>query len=69
MTIDLIFLIDIALSFRTSYEDPQRPGEWVTKAWPIAWHYLSGWFFPDVLGSIPTDLIVVLSQTDVTAQS
>ena len=41
----------------------------VTKGCRIATNYATGWFIPDLLGSVPTDLIVLIAGTDVTAQS
>ena len=56
--IDFSFLIDIVLTFITSYTDPITSVE-VTDHKKIAMKYISsGWFFFDVLSIIPIDYII-----------
>mmetsp|Transcript_67834 Transcript_67834/g.187535 ORF Transcript_67834/g.187535 Transcript_67834/m.187535 type:complete len:669 (-) Transcript_67834:904-2910(-) len=51
-TIDYIFLFDVCLNFRTSYED-EDTNEEVTNSRKIAMRYLKGWFWIDLISSIP----------------
>ncbi|KAG2440770.1 hypothetical protein HXX76_003626 [Chlamydomonas incerta] len=55
LTVDLAFLFDIYLNFRTAYYDSK--GHLVTERWRIARHYLRTWFVLDVICVIPYDLI------------
>jgi hypothetical protein len=51
-TFDLFFLIDIILSFFTSYIHPYTNKE-VLSLKKVARHYICGWFFVDVISIIP----------------
>jgi hypothetical protein len=67
--IDLIFALHVWLEFRTSFEDPQKPGELVSSVPRIARRYCHSWFFTDLLASLPFELAtwlveVVLSSTE-----
>ena len=62
--IDVFFLIDIILSFRTSY---RHQGIDVNEANLIARHYRRGRFSVDLIGSLPFDL-VLLPWSDFTIQ-
>ncbi|CAM9641237.1 unnamed protein product, partial [Hapterophycus canaliculatus] len=55
--IDVVFLTDIAVSFRTAYLAPD--GEPVTSLGNIAIRYLKGSFLIDVCSTIPVDLIML----------
>ena len=54
---DCIFLVDLAMNFRTIIKIPG--GDYITDARVIAKYYVlqSGWFWPDLLASIPTTFI------------
>lgn len=56
--IDIVFLSDIILSFRTVYLAPD--GEPVTSPGDIAIRYLKGAFLIDVCSTIPVDLLMLL---------
>ncbi|CAM9958680.1 unnamed protein product, partial [Ectocarpus fasciculatus] len=56
--IDIVFLSDIILSFRTVYLAPD--GEPVTNPGDIAIRYLKGAFLIDVCSTIPVDLLMLL---------
>lgn len=55
--IDVVFLADIVVSFRTAYLAPD--GEPVTIPGDIAIRYLKGSFLIDVCSTIPVDLIML----------
>ena len=50
----LVFFIDMMLNFRTGYV---LEGEVIMNPRKIVWHYLRGWFFIDVLSTVPWDVI------------
>lgn len=54
--IDVLFLIDIILCFRTTYLD--RDGNHVTVPHMIAWKYLTTWFPVDFVSWVPLDRII-----------
>ncbi|GAX72669.1 hypothetical protein CEUSTIGMA_g125.t1 [Chlamydomonas eustigma] len=54
-TVDMIFIVDVYLNFRTAYLDGQ--GTLITDRRWIAKHYLRTWFIVDFLSVIPWDLI------------
>lgn len=56
-TVDFSFLIDIVLTFFTSYTDTQTDGE-VTDHRKIVKQYLTGWFWFDAASIIPFDYIL-----------
>lgn len=56
--IDFFFLCDMVLQFFLVYRDVET-GKWVYKNKDIAWHYLKGWFFPDLIATIPYDLMTL----------
>ena len=56
ITIDVTFILDLILNFRTTYINSD--GKEVTKGNEIACNYLHGWFWIDFISSIPFDLIV-----------
>lgn len=49
---DLAFAVDILLSFRTAYTNGHVL---ITSPSLMAMHYLKGWFFMDLLSTIPFD--------------
>jgi len=58
---DSLFLIDIILNFRTAYFDD---GVLIVSLKKIGKKYLKGWFFIDLLSTIPLDYIVLLANSD-----
>lgn len=56
--VDLAFLVDVFLTFRTSYYD-DRIEEFITDNKAIAWNYMKGRFWVDVLASFPFDLLSI----------
>lgn len=56
--IDIMFIADIVINFRTSVVDP-KTGEDIYNGSIIAGHYLSGKFWIDLLASIPFDIITI----------
>ena len=62
--VDLIFLIDVIITFRTTYLDTAI-GEEVTETHKIAITYLKGSFAIDFISSVPLEAFVPASQTSV----
>ncbi|RQM16303.1 hypothetical protein B5M09_001149 [Aphanomyces astaci] len=54
-TVEIVFVVDIILTFRTSYLSSVSLEEVVDVA-RIRQHYLTTWFWVDCLGSVPSDL-------------
>ena len=61
--IDIWFMTDIIINFRTSYITPTS-GEEIMNFKLIAFEYLKGRFWIDLLASIPFDYIVLIFSTD-----
>ena len=57
--IDLCFVLDIAISFRSSFIHPIT-GDEITDTRLIAIHYLSGRFLLDLLAALPFDILLSL---------
>ena len=55
LAIDLVFMLDIALTFVTQFENQ---GVMEKNLAIIARHYLESWFFPDLAGSFPFDIVI-----------
>ncbi|EKX38220.1 hypothetical protein GUITHDRAFT_54524, partial [Guillardia theta CCMP2712] len=56
LTLDVIFCLDIAISFCTCYFEN---GLYVSNLGKIFTNYLRTWFFLDLVGSVPFDKIIV----------
>ena len=56
VTTDILFFIDIILTFFTSVSDEQKVYD-ITDRCEIAKRYLKGWFWIDVLSILPLDII------------
>lgn len=56
--VDLYFICDICAQFMTAYVD--RTGSLVTEPGLVARNYVRGWFLPDLVSSIPWDLIILV---------
>ena len=57
LVVDIIFLLDVIVNFRTAYM--QRVGanfRLESDSKKVAMHYATGFFLPDLLGSIPWDI-------------
>lgn len=59
LAVDLFFMTDIVLNFRTSFII-EETGEEVFDNKRIALQYLKGRFWIDILSSIPTDLLLIM---------
>jgi len=55
--VDLFFIFDIVLNFRTTYVD-HSTGKEVTDQAKIARHYLASWFLLDFFASVPIELLL-----------
>ncbi|RHY52900.1 hypothetical protein DYB38_001719 [Aphanomyces astaci] len=55
-TVEIVFVVDIILTFRTSYLSSVSLEEVMDVA-RIRQHYLTTWFWVDCLGSVPSDLL------------
>ncbi len=55
LIVDIMFLIDIFISFRTTYVN--KEGEAIYDPMVIAINYLKGWFAIDAIAAMPYDLI------------
>lgn len=62
LAVDVTFVIDILINFRTTFVNGQD--EVVSHPGRIAIHYLTGWFLIDLVAAIPFDLLLVGSDTD-----
>lgn len=60
--VDVTFIIDILINFRTTYVNGSD--EVVSHPGRIAVHYLRGWFVIDLVAAIPFDLLLFGSDTD-----
>jgi hypothetical protein len=58
IAIDIIFMIDIALTFVTQFENQ---GIMEKDFGIIARHYITTWFAPDLAGSFPFDMVIASS--------
>ncbi|RWS11147.1 potassium voltage-gated channel subfamily H member 7-like protein, partial [Dinothrombium tinctorium] len=61
IAVDIMFLIDIIINFRTTYIS--GTDEVVSAPKKIAIHYLRGWFIIDVVAAIPFDVIFLIHGT------
>ncbi|XP_026079075.1 potassium voltage-gated channel subfamily H member 6 [Carassius auratus] len=57
--VDVLFIIDIVITFRTTYVN--HNDEVVTHPKLIAIHYIKGWFLVDMVAAIPFDLLIFMS--------
>ncbi|KTG37579.1 hypothetical protein cypCar_00006105 [Cyprinus carpio] len=62
MIVDVLFIIDIVITFRTTYVN--HNDEVVTHPKLIAIHYIKGWFLIDMVAAIPFDLLIFRSGSD-----
>ena len=65
--VDLFFIVDIVLEFRTAYTGDD--GRLVVDIKLIARRYLRGWFICDIVSSLPIHYLVMLSMEDNGADS
>ena len=54
--ITFLYIIDIVISFRTSYVNPMM-GDEVFDTKKISINYIQGRFWPDIISTIPFDII------------
>ncbi|CAH2267209.1 jg2937 [Pararge aegeria aegeria] len=64
MIVDVTFIIDILINFRTTYVNAADEVE--SDPAKIALHYLRGWFVIDLVAAIPFDLLLFGTDTDET---
>ncbi|MCI4383919.1 hypothetical protein PGIGA_G00032360 [Pangasianodon gigas] len=62
--VDVLFMVDIVISFRTTYIN--HNDEVVTHPKRIAIHYIKGWFLIDMVAALPFDLLIFKSGSDET---
>lgn len=61
-SVDVTFIIDILINFRTTYVNAADEVE--SDPAKIALHYLRGWFVIDLVAAIPFDLLLFGTDTD-----
>ena len=61
--VDLMFLLDILINFRTTYLDSETD-EIISNPKKIAIHYLKTWFAIDFVAAIPFDWFPIASEED-----
>lgn len=61
-SVDVTFIIDILINFRTTYVNAADEVE--SDPAKIALHYLRGWFLIDLVAAIPFDLLLFGTDTD-----
>lgn len=61
MVIELFFIMDIVVHFRTSFVD--RSGRIIYDQKKIAIHYLKGWFILDFLAALPFEALYFVNHT------
>lgn len=66
LMINLVFIVDLSLSFFTAFED--ESGEMVTSKSRIVKNYLKGWFFLDLVSSIPISLVSLIMGINVESE-
>lgn len=57
--LELVFVLDVIINFRTTYLDPDTREE-ITDKGKIAAHYMRTWFFPDLVSSVPLVTIITV---------
>ena len=66
MVIELFFIIDIVVHFRTSFVDTS--GRIIYDQKKIAVRYLKGWFILDFLAALPFEALYFMNQSWVSVQ-
>lgn len=61
MVIELFFILDIVVHFRTTYVN--KTGRIVYDQKAIAIHYLKGWFVLDFLAALPFEALYFVNQS------
>ncbi|XP_053322028.1 potassium voltage-gated channel subfamily H member 2 [Spea bombifrons] len=64
LIVDIMFIIDILINFRTTYVNSNE--EVVSHPGKIAIHYFKGWFLIDMVAAIPFDLLIFGSGSEET---
>ncbi|XP_056374811.1 potassium voltage-gated channel subfamily H member 2 isoform X3 [Hyla sarda] len=64
LMVDIMFIIDILINFRTTYVNTNE--EVVSHPGKIAIHYFKGWFLIDMVAAIPFDLLIFGSGSEET---
>uniref|UniRef100_A0A673AFX2 Voltage-gated delayed rectifier potassium channel KCNH4 n=1 Tax=Sphaeramia orbicularis TaxID=375764 RepID=A0A673AFX2_9TELE len=61
IAVEMLFIIDIILNFRTTYVS--KSGQVVYEARSICIHYVTTWFFVDLVAALPIDLLYAFNIT------
>ncbi|XP_004080285.1 potassium voltage-gated channel subfamily H member 4 isoform X2 [Oryzias latipes] len=61
IAVEMLFIIDIILNFRTTYVS--QSGQVVYKGRSICIHYVTTWFFVDLVAALPFDLLYAFNIT------
>lgn len=64
LIVDVMFIIDVAINFRTTYVEG-RSAKVVSNPNKITAHYLKTWFVVDILSAIPFELFSLISSEEV----
>uniref|UniRef100_A0A7E4VA71 Cyclic nucleotide-binding domain-containing protein n=1 Tax=Panagrellus redivivus TaxID=6233 RepID=A0A7E4VA71_PANRE len=67
LMVDLMFIIDIIINFRTTYMNEND--EVVSHPGKIAVHYFKGWFAIDLIAAVPFDLLLVNTNNNETSET
>ncbi len=59
--VDIMFVIDIFINFRTTYVDSNN--DVISSPCRIAVHYMKSWFIIDMLAAIPFELLLMIVDT------
>jgi hypothetical protein len=65
MFVDLYFISDIVLNFMTAFYN--KDGTREERYWPIAIHYMKGWFFIDLVSTLPVAYVPYFISEDAPA--
>ncbi|XP_043922171.1 potassium voltage-gated channel subfamily H member 8-like [Protopterus annectens] len=61
IAVEILFIIDIVLNFRTSYVS--KSGQVIFEARSICIHYVTTWFIIDLIAALPFDLLYAFNVT------
>ncbi|XP_051537905.1 potassium voltage-gated channel subfamily H member 2-like [Myxocyprinus asiaticus] len=67
LIVDIMFIIDIVINFRTTYVNAND--EVVSHPLRIAVHYFKGWFLIDMVAAIPFDLLIYRNGEEVSTET
>ncbi|XP_051970649.1 potassium voltage-gated channel subfamily H member 2-like [Xyrauchen texanus] len=67
LIVDIMFIIDIVINFRTTYVNAND--EVVSQPLRIAVHYFKGWFLIDMVAAIPFDLLIYRNREEASTET